>query len=312
MKTSFINALLEQDHAAILSAEKSDLHNHAGRGGLPLWLEKRLSVTFSSPPSRFESLSHMQEWFDEKIKPHCPGAAGNMLRWEACFAEAKRNNIKRLVLIFSTSDVDLAGGMEAFIAILHGYKEKYCPDTIFEPELAYFSRCNPIEESQKMTDYLDYDFFKSIDINSGENIQPIKAFTAIYRQAERYGLKKRMHVGETGSASDILVAIDVLGIDEIHHGIAAASSKVTMRCLADRNIRLNVCPSSNIMLGLAVDYASHPIKTLVENGVPVTINTDDLLIFNQPLDKEYIRLFQAGTLSAEELNTIRLRGLDAF
>jgi adenosine deaminase len=63
------------------------------------------------------------------------------------------------------------------------------------------------------------------------------------------------------------------------------------------------------MLGYANSYAEHPIKILVENGVPVTINTDDLLIFDSSVDQEYLRLYEAGTLTAEELDQIRCRGI---
>ena len=118
-----------------------------------------------------------------------------------------------------------------------------------------------------------------------------------------------MHVGESGSAEDVEAAIETLGLDEVHHGIHAATSPRVMKLLADRQITLNVCPTSNIMLGYANSYAEHPIKTLVENGVPVTINTDDLLVFDSSVDQEYLRLYEAGTLTAEQLDQIRCRGL---
>ena len=82
-----------------------------------------------------------------------------------------------------------------------------------------------------------------------------------------------------------------------------------MRFLADNHIQLNVCPSSNVMLGYANDFENHPIKALVENGVEVTINTDDLLIFNSSIENEYLKLYKAETLSANQLEEIRLRGL---
>ncbi|WP_408070773.1 hypothetical protein [Butyrivibrio sp. JL13D10] len=82
-----------------------------------------------------------------------------------------------------------------------------------------------------------------------------------------------------------------------------------MRFLADNNIQLNVCPSSNVILGFAKDYEQHPIKMLVENGVEVTLNTDDLLIFNSSIENEYLLLYKAGTLSVDQLEEIRLRGL---
>ena len=118
-----------------------------------------------------------------------------------------------------------------------------------------------------------------------------------------------MHVGETGSAEDVRRAVEILGLSEVHHGIGASTSEETMRFLADNQIQVNVCPSSNVMLGFAKDYKTHPIKTLVENGVRVTINTDDLLIFDSSIENEYLKLYKAGTLSAEQLDEIRQTGL---
>ena len=104
-------------------------------------------------------------------------------------------------------------------------------------------------------------------------------------------------------------AVDVLGLSEVHHGIAASTSKETMRFLADNHIQLNVCPSSNVMLGYVKDYRDHPIRTLVENEVRVTINTDDLLIFDSTIENEYLKLYRAGTLSVDQLDEIRRAGL---
>jgi adenosine deaminase len=84
-----------------------------------------------------------------------------------------------------------------------------------------------------------------------------------------------------------------------------------MRFLADNQIQLNVCPSSNVMLGYAENYKDHPIKVLYENGVKVTINTDDLLLFDSSIENEYLLLYQAGALTAEQLDEIRKNGLRA-
>ena len=78
----------------------------------------------------------------------------------------------------------------------------------------------------------------------------------------------------------------------------------------DNHIQLNVCPSSNVMLGYVKDYRTHPIRTLVENGVRVTINTDDLLIFDSTIEDEYLKLYRAGALNAEQLDEIRRAGLE--
>lgn len=83
-----------------------------------------------------------------------------------------------------------------------------------------------------------------------------------------------------------------------------------MRWLADHKIQLNVCPSSNIMQGRVKSYNSHPIRKLYDFGIPVTVNTDDLLIFNQTVSQEYLNLFKASLMTAEELNDIRETGLN--
>lgn len=64
------------------------------------------------------------------------------------------------------------------------------------------------------------------------------------------------------------------------------------------------------MLGYATGYKDHPIKILYENGVKVTINTDDLLIFDSSIENKYLLLYRAGMLSAGKLDEIRKNGLD--
>ncbi len=85
-----------------------------------------------------------------------------------------------------------------------------------------------------------------------------------------------------------------------------------MRFLADNRIQLNICPSSNVKLGYAGGYEDHPIKLLYENGVRVTINTDDLLIFDSSIENEYRLLFQSGALTVDQLNEIRENGLNGL
>ena len=205
--------------------------------------------------------------------------------------------------------IELVGGMAAFKAIIEGYRLKYCPGTKFEPEITYVSFCDARQEADRIDQYISSGFFKSIDVCGGENVQPLEAYMPLYRKAENYHLTKKMHVGESGSAEDVRRAVEVLGLSEVHHGIKAAASDNVMKFLAENRIQLNVCPSSNIMLGYAADYKEHPIKILYENGVRVTINTDDLLIFDSSIENEYLLLYRAGALSANQLEEIRKKGL---
>ncbi len=309
MKNLFCEGLLENDINKLLSAPKSDLHNHSTKGCRREWLSERLNVSIPKPPGRLDGLDGMQDYFRSAIKPYCNGYENMLIRWEGAFAEAKRNNIVRLVMNFGTAEVDQVGSVEDFRMLIEEYHKAYCPDTVFEAELTYPSFCDAAYEAERLDEYVGAGYFEAIDVCAGENVQPFEAFIPLYRKAEEFHLTKKMHVGETGSAEDVRRAVEVLGLSAVHHGINSATSKDTMRFLSDNHIQLNVCPSSNVMLGFARDYKTHPIKTLVENGVTVTINTDDLLIFDSSIENEYLMLYQAGTLSAEQLDKIRQVGL---
>lgn len=308
MHNLFCEGLIENDTSKLLSVPKSDIHNHSTKGCRRTWLEERLKRDFPKPPERFGGLVGMQEWFASTIKPYCKGSEGIILRWEGAFAEAKRNNITRLAMNFGTAEIDLVGGTDYFKNLIEGLHQKYCPNTVFEPEITYVSFCNAEQEAEKIDQYISSGYFKSIDVCGGENVQPFEAYLPLYRKAEQYHLSKRMHVGEIGPAEDVRRAVEVLGLDEVHHGINAATSDAVMRFLADNRVQLNVCPSSNVMLGYATDYKDHPIKILYENGVKVTINTDDLLLFDSSIENEYLLLYRAGALSAEQLDEIRRTG----
>lgn len=309
MQNKFYEGLIENNTAKLLAVPKSDIHNHSSKGCKRAWLEEKWNRCLPKPPEKFDGLDGMNKWFTESIKPYCIGREGIILRWEGAFAEAKRNNIKRLSMNFGVQDIELVGGMDTFVALIHEFHQNYCQDTLFEPEITYGSFCDVLQEAEKIDQYISSGFFKSIDICGGENVQPFEAFLPLYRKAEHYHLSKKMHVGESGPAEDVKKAVEVLGLEEVHHGINAAASGEVMRFLADNRIQLNVCPSSNVMLGYVADYKNHPIKVLYENGVKVTINTDDLLLFDSSIEDEYLRLYQAGTLSAEQLDEIRINGL---
>ena len=312
MKNLFFEGLIENDTEKLLKVPKSDIHVHSTKGCRREWLGEQLNIDLPGPPEKFDGLLGMQEWFTSTLKPYCSGPEGIIIRWEGSFAEAGRNNIARLAMNFGVTEIDLVGGMETFVPMIEGFHKKHCPDTVFEPEITYISACDIQMETERMDEYLSSGYFRSIDVCGGEDIKLVEDFVPLYRKAEEYHLIKRMHVGESGTAEDVRRAVELLNLDEVHHGIAAATSKEVMRFLADNKIQLNVCPSSNVMLGYAKSYKEYPIRTLYENGVKVTINTDDLLLFDSSIENEYLRLYRAGALGLEELNDIRMQGLSSI
>ncbi len=293
----------------IQSLRKSDLHSHAGRGGNKRFIEKYYGVEFENPPDRFLSLNSMQEWYAANIRDIASGRIGAIKRWEAAFRQADEDNVAILVLSFGADECAFVGGMVPFVELLNDMSVKYAPNTLFLPELSYLRGCDVNKAVEELDEILEFNFFKSIDICGNELAAPIDDFVPLYRKAEANGLKLRAHVGEFGSADDIMRAVETLHLSEVQHGVTAAQSAMVMKWLADNRIRLNVCPTSNVMLGITPSYKTHPIKELFHAGIPVTINTDDMLIFNQSVSEEYANLLCAGALSVDEIETIRLTGL---
>ncbi len=309
MDNFFIEALEQNDSSKLLKVPKSDLHNHSTKGCRLDWLKNKVDRDLPKPPRKFSSLDEMNIWFSENVKPFCEGSTGVATRWEGAFAEAKRNNIIKLAMSFGTPDIDRVGGIYAFEQLIEGFHKMYCPDTVFEPEITYASTIDAKHEAEIIDKYLCTGYFRSIDICGIEKAQPVENYLPLFKKAEEYKLIKKMHVGETGSADDVKRAVETLGLTQVHHGFNAFTSREVMKYLAENDIQLNICPSSNVMLGVVKEYKYHPIKVLVENGVKATINTDDLLIFDSSIENEYLVLYQAGTLSAAQLDMIRITGL---
>ena len=305
-ENSFVTALKSESLQALQGIPKSDLHSHAGRGGHISFFEKYAGVKITPRSVPFENLSEMNQWLKENVKCHLPkGAEGYLKQIEASFAQAAADNVTVLALSFCVDEIQLLGGMESFKNTINGLRERYAPNTILYPDLAlgYFP-----EEINALDEILERKFFSGVDIMNYMGTYTMDELKPICRKLKENGLILKAHIGEFGEADDVWRYAEELGLDQIQHGVLAAKSDKVMRYLADNEIQLNVCPTSNVMLKVSADYETHPIHTLFANGVKVTINTDDLLIFNSTLSEEYLKLYKAG-MKAADLEVIRQTGL---
>lgn len=305
MDNSFIEALENHDLRALENIPKGNMHSHAGKGANVNFLERKTGAKIGKPKSYFYSLEAMHQWYSQNIGIYCKGIWGLLLRWEGCFAEAQRDSVSVMVQSFSLDAVKDVGGMKNLMNILEIFHQKYCPDTLFLPELTFPRSCDIGRVMNSVEEILSYDYFRSLDICFDEFAQPIHKFKSIYRVCEEKGMVIKAHVGEFGEPDDVIEAVETLHLQEIYHGISAAKSKNAMKWLQDKNIVLNLCPTSNLYMGLVVSYANHPIRKLYDNGICVTICTDDLLIFQSSLSEEYLKLYESGLMTAAELDDIR-------
>jgi len=117
-----------------------------------------------------------------------------------------------------------------------------------------------------------------------------KDFAWAFDAAREAGLRLTAHAGEWAGPESVRAALDDLGVKRIGHGVRAIEDPALVERLAEDGVVLEVCPGSNIALGLYPDWRAHPIDRLREAGVSVTVSTDDPPFFHTTMAHEYDRL----------------------
>lgn len=305
--TDFIEALSKDDLDAIRAAPKTDVHSHAFLSTRLKNLEHWLGHSVTKPPRKMNGLEEMMEYVITVLAPHQKSREGFEFVSTSGINDAIQDGVVGLEMSFDIMMTrfypDGLVGVKAFIEELI---DRYKSQINLRPELGFpRTSANDQELMRLAHEAIELGVFQSIDLYSHQEACPPEAVKPLYAKARAVGMKLKAHVGEFGGTDEVRRTVEVLDLDEVQHGIAAAESIEVMRWLSKNRIQLNVCPTSNVMLSAVPDLASHPIRILYDNGVPVTINTDDLMIFGQSVSEEYRNLYQAGVFSAQELETIR-------
>lgn len=141
----------------------------------------------------------------------------------------------------------------------------------------------------------------ALGLGGPEATHPAGPFAVHFRRARELGLPANPHAGEGGGPESIRAALDLLGAARIGHGVRAVEDPPLLAELAARKVTLEVCPTSNLRLGLYPSYADHPLARLVAAGCAVTINSDDPALFRTTLSEEYLHAVADCGLTLSEL-----------
>ncbi|WP_328655154.1 adenosine deaminase [Micromonospora sp. NBC_00330] len=145
---------------------------------------------------------------------------------------------------------------------------------------------------------------------------PRPQFRQYFDQARAAGLRSVPHAGETTGPQTVWDALNELGAERIGHGISAAQDPQLLAYLAERQIGMEICPTSNVRTRAVATLDEHPLPRLVEAGLLVTINSDDPPMFGTTLNDEYAvaaRLLGVGAegLAGLARNAVTASFLDA-
>jgi adenosine deaminase/aminodeoxyfutalosine deaminase len=135
---------------------------------------------------------------------------------------------------------------------------------------------------------------------------PAEWFRDVFAFAARNGLALVPHAGEMDGPASVWACVE-LGARRIGHGIRSVEDPELMRRLRDENIPLEVCITSNVCTGAVASLEAHPVRRLVDAGVPVVLNTDDPALFRTSLKAEYAIARDRFGLSEAELAAAGLR-----
>jgi adenosine deaminase len=126
-------------------------------------------------------------------------------------------------------------------------------------------------------------------------------FAAAFRIAERAGLRLVPHGGELRGADHIRVCLDALGADRLGHGVRSVEDPAVLERIVDSGVALEVCPVSNVALGVYSDLTSVPLPQLLDAGATVALGADDPLLFGSRLEGQYATMRAAHDLADDQL-----------
>jgi len=137
------------------------------------------------------------------------------------------------------------------------------------------------------------DWIVGFGIAGDEKIGAPKDFRWSFDCAREAGLRLTAHAGEWGGPESVRDAVRDLEVERIGHGVRAIEDLGLVDELAEKGIVLEVCPGSNVTLGIYKGFRDHPISELDRRGVKVTISTDDPPFFHTTMAREYDELHKA-------------------
>ena len=308
---NFTDALEQGNLKAIRECPKADLHNHFVLGGSRKYLKEQTGRDIRPITEPLHSMNDMHAWNGQNIGNYFDSPEGRRQLIKATFTQTKEDGVTILEIGEDVWGLGafFHGNIEELVEAFEEAHREIAPEIELRLQIGMSRHCDIAYLEDCLSHFWGCKAFYSIDLYGDELAQPIENFIPIYRRAKAEGLRLKAHVGEWGTTEDVRRAVECLELDEVQHGIAAVSDPSVVRFLADNKIRLNITPTSNYLLGRVQNLKDHPIAELYRSGVDVTINSDDVLIFDSDVSKEYLRLYQSGCLTAEELDDIRKNGL---
>jgi adenosine deaminase/aminodeoxyfutalosine deaminase len=149
-----------------------------------------------------------------------------------------------------------------------------------------------------------------VGIGGDERKGPAEPFKALYQYAAENGLRRTAHAGETTGPESIWAALNI-GAERLGHVLSAPRDTELIEELSHRQIPVEVCMTSNVLTGCLPELRQHPIRRLFEDGLLVTLNSDDPAMFHTSLVREYELAQEEFGFTDEHVRELARNSLEA-
>jgi adenosine deaminase len=156
---------------------------------------------------------------------------------------------------------------------------------------------------------LSDDFIVGIGLSGDEKAFPASMFKDAFDLAKSAGLKCTVHAGEDAGPESVWQALKDLNADRIDHGIRSREDESLIRFLKKNHVPVTQCLTSNVQLGLVKDLNEHPFKDFYDQGLMVSLHTDDPEVFHVSLTSEYFLAGKQFGLVADDFERMTFNGI---
>lgn len=147
------------------------------------------------------------------------------------------------------------------------------------------------------------------DLAGAEAIYPMSEFMELFGQAKKLGMPFTIHAGECGNVQNILDSVEA-GALRIGHGIAMRGNSEVQKMIREKGIGVEMCPISNLQTKAVESESQYPLREFLDNGIKVTINTDNRTVSNTTMTKELQFIQEHYRITDEEIRLMMRNAVD--
>ena len=271
-----------KDIEYLKSRPKSDTHNHLNLSMRYERYKHWSGVYIPNFPRKMSGLDEMHEVIGAYTRPRCKTPKDVKDLFEMSIQDAIADNV-----VWLETSIDIGfikhynNNIDKFLSDVSRLVLKYKKQIEIRPEVGIPKTLDRDFIRTWVYPLFESGVFKNVDLYGPEIFEGIEDFGYIFKLAEKHNIKKKAHIGEFSDAQSVRKFVEFFELDEVQHGIGAAADDSVLKFLADRKIRCNVCPMSNVMLSAVPSLKEHPIKKMIDAGIPIGLGTDDLLFFGK-------------------------------